>query len=224
MPQPDFRPDNTLDHPADQPVRHVVLVPVKPPAVGKSRLVGPTDVQRRDLATAFALDTVLACLSTPGVARVMVVTDDAAFARELVGLGCDVLPDGPSGHLNTTLELAAAEARRRWPELRPVALCADLPALRSEDLAAALQEAARWPAAFVADAAGLGTTMFSAAHSEFRPRFGPASRQAHLEAGAREVDGDLATLRTDVDDLADLSRARALGVGPHTRRVHLPEA
>ncbi len=49
---------------------YVVLVPVKPPAVGKSRLVGLPDGPRRELAAAFALDTVSACLATPGVGAV----------------------------------------------------------------------------------------------------------------------------------------------------------
>jgi hypothetical protein len=33
-----------------RPTRCVVVVPVKPPALGKSRLVGLTDEQRRELA------------------------------------------------------------------------------------------------------------------------------------------------------------------------------
>ena len=41
---------------------YVVLLPVKPPARGKSRLeVDPA--RRRDLAAAFALDTARACLA-----------------------------------------------------------------------------------------------------------------------------------------------------------------
>ncbi len=46
--------------------RYVALVPVKPPALGKSRLVGLEDDVRRALAAAFALDTVAACAS-PGL-------------------------------------------------------------------------------------------------------------------------------------------------------------
>lgn len=210
---------STLAPASDQ----VLLVPVKSPAIGKSRLVGLDDAQRRDLAAAFAMDTVLACLSTPGVVRVLAVTDDARFARDLAAIGCEALPDGPSGELNTSLSLAAAEAHRRWPALRPVALCADLPALRPEDLAAALGSAAQVSEAFVADAAGVGTTMYSAAFEEFRPRFGIDSRAAHLAQGAQEVQGDLASLRADVDDLADLARARTLGLGPHTRMLPLSE-
>lgn len=195
---------------------YAVLVPVKPPAVGKSRLVGLADDDRRALAAAFALDTVTACLATPCVAQVLAVTDDAHFARDLAAAGCSVLPDGPSGELNTSLALAAAEAHRRWPDLRLAAVCADLPALRPGDLAEALSGAAGWPSAFVADAAGVGTTMYAAAYDGFRPRFGPDSRAAHVAQGAVEVSGALSSLRHDVDDLEDLELARGLGLGPHT--------
>lgn len=193
-----------------------VVVPVKPPARGKSRLVGPPDDRRRDLAAAFALDTVTTCLAAERVGAVLVVTDDVAFAARLGGLGCTAIPDGVSGDLNATLREAAAEARRRWPDLVPAALCADLPALRPDDLDEALGRATAGRASFVADATGMGTTLYTAPYDEFAPRFGEASRRSHLDAGAREIDGDLVTLRRDVDDLDDLGAAAALGVGAHT--------
>jgi len=201
--------------------QYVAVVPVKPPAVGKSRLGLGADL-RRDLAAAFALDTVTACLATDAVAQVLAVTDDAMFARDLAVAGCAVLPDGPSGDLNTSLVLAAAEAQRRWPSLRPVALCADLPALRPEDLAEALATAAAHESAFVADAAGVGTTMYTAIPGAFLPRFGPGSRAAHLAGGAAEIPGLLPSLRQDVDDLVDLARADSLGLGWHTARLEMP--
>ena len=189
---------------------HVVLVPVKPPSVGKSRLVGlPTD-RRRELAGAFALDTASACLATPGVGAVLAVTDDAAFSRDLTALGCEAVPDGAAGDLNACL---------RWPRLSPVAVCADLPALRSADLGSALDALPAGVASFVADAAGTGTTMYAARHEAFDPRFGPESRAVHLTAGAVPVEGDLLSLRQDVDDLDDLRRVLELGVGPRTSRV-----
>lgn len=197
---------------------YVVVVPVKPPAVGKSRL-GLGGERRRELASAFALDTVTACLATPAVVQVLVVTDDAAFARELATAGCAVLPDGTTGDLNASLVQAVAEAHRRWERLRPVALCADLPALRPADLSAALEAAAAHEAAFVTDSAGIGTTMYTAVAGSFLPRFGSESRAAHLEGGAVELPGDLVSLRQDVDDLVDLARAAALGLGPHTSGV-----
>ena len=105
--------------------QYAALVPVKPPARGKSRLVGPDDGTRRALAAAFARDTVAACLAADRVAQVLVVTDDVRLAAELGALGCAAIPDGVTGDLNGTLREAAAEARRRWPGLVGVALCAD---------------------------------------------------------------------------------------------------
>lgn len=199
--------------------QYAALLPVKPPARGKSRLVAPSDEDRRALARAFALDTVAACLATTRVAEVLVVTDDAGFARELGALGCAAIPDGVAGDLNGTLREAAAEARRRWPRLSAVALCADLPALRPEDLDDALARVPPGVGAFVADAARVGTTLYTAPYDAFDPHYGPGSRAAHLEAGAVEVGGLLASLRRDVDDLADLAAAQALGLGPRTAGV-----
>ncbi|MCW2795092.1 2-phospho-L-lactate guanylyltransferase [Nocardioides sp.] len=201
------------------PVQYAVVVPVKPPARGKSRLVGLTDVQRRELAGAFALDTVTACLAATTVGAVLVATDDATFSAELARLGCPAIPDGVASDLNAALRQAAAEARRRWPDLLPVALCADLPALRPEDLDLALGSVAAGETRFVADAAGIGTTLYTAPYDGFDPRFGVDSRAAHLDGGAREITGPLASLRRDVDDLADLRDALALGVGTRTAFV-----
>ena len=196
--------------------RYVALVPVKPPALGKSRLVGLSDAERRDLAAAFALDTVAACLASSSIEQVLVATDDAAFSVELARLGAATIPDGVAMDLNGTLRQSAAEARRRWPELVPVALTADLPAVQAVDLDEALGDLAPGEAAYVADTGGLGTTLYTAAHDAFDPRFGPGSALAHDATGARPVTAPLPRLRRDVDDLEDLAHALALGVGPRT--------
>lgn len=201
----------------DMRPRFVTVVPVKPPTVGKSRLEVADPEHRRALASAFALDTVAACLRTEEVAQVLVATDDAAFARDLHALGCHVMPDGDTNDLNAALGQAAAEAHRRWSHLVPVAVCADLPALLPGDLDAALAHVDATGPAFVADAEGTGTTLYLAPYEKFEPRFGPGSAQAHRTAGALEVPGDLTTLRHDVDDLAGLDVARALGLGPATQ-------
>ncbi|QWZ09042.1 2-phospho-L-lactate guanylyltransferase [Nocardioides panacis] len=207
--------------PSAPTVRFAVLVPVKPPAFAKSRLRDLGDDARRDLATAFAVDTVTAAAACPLVDRVLVVTDDHVLARGLADLGVDVIPDGTSDDLNGTLALAAAEMHRRRPDLRLVALCADLPALRPEELAHALAATPADAMAFVADADGIGTTAVVAPSlALFHPAFGPASRQRHLDAGAHEVDGvDVPTLRRDVDDRDDLVEALRLGVGRSTSLV-----
>lgn len=197
-----------------------VVVPIKPPALGKSRLIGLPDGLRRELATAFALDTVLACLAAKRVGTVLAVTDDVGFARALGDLGCAAIPDGVTGDLNASLREGAAEAARRWPGLVPTALCADLPALRPDDLDEALARVRPGGAAFVADAAGIGTTLYAAARDLFDPQFGGRSRAAHLDGGAVELSGALPSLRRDVDDLSDLAEARLLGLGPHTTALY----
>jgi 2-phospho-L-lactate guanylyltransferase len=193
---------------------YVVLLPVKPPARGKSRLdVDPN--RRRTLAAAFALDTARACLATGSVHAVLAVTDDASFADDLRDAGCETIPDGVADDLNESLRLAAAEARRRWPDVVPVAVCADLPALLPADLEAALSWGSG--ARFVADRDEVGTTLYTAPHDAFHPRFGLHSRRAHRDSGAVEVPGVLASLRLDVDDADALADAQTIGVGAHTR-------
>jgi 2-phospho-L-lactate guanylyltransferase len=196
--------------------KYVALVPVKPPSLGKSRLVGLPDAERRALAAAFALDTVAACVAAEAIVEVLVATDDASFSVELAALGAIAIPDGVAMDLNGTLRQSAAEARRRWPELVPVALTADLPAVRGTDLDAALADVAPGEAAYVADSEGLGTTLYTAAYDAFDPRFGPGSALAHEGTGARPITNPLPRLRRDVDDPSDLDAAIALGVGPRT--------
>jgi 2-phospho-L-lactate guanylyltransferase len=198
-----------------------VLVPVKPPAVAKSRLAGLGDALRTELAGAFAMDTVAAALECPAVGCVVAVTDDHELATALTGLGAHALPDGVAGDLNGTLLQAAAELARRFPGLRPAALCADLPALRADELSRALAEAPDDGTAFVADAQAVGTTLLVASDLGcFEPRFGPGSAAQHRASGAKEVDlPDVASLRRDVDTPADLRAALRLGVGPRTSLV-----
>lgn len=197
----------------------VAIVPVKPPDHGKSRLVGMSEERRIAIATAVALDTMTAALSTPSVEHVLTVTDDAGFAARCAQLGCAVLPDGASD-LNESLRQAAAEAARRWPGLHQVVLCADLPALRPEVLESVLASLPDVPA-FVPDAAGSGTTLYSAPAGQMAPAFGPDSAEAHRAGGAVPMTDqpglpDLAPLRRDVDEPADLAAVLALGVGPYT--------
>lgn len=191
----------------------MVLLPVKSPGTGKSRLVDLADGDRAALAAAFATDVVAACRATPAVAEVVIVTDDLDFAATVPGaLSCA----DPGGGLNAALRHGAATVRRSHAGLRPVALCADLPALDPSDLAAALDLATHSGPCFVADAEGSGTTLYTAAYDGFDPHYGPGSSAAHRDSGAIALSGRLVTLRRDVDDIADLTAAIALGVGRAT--------
>jgi|HubBroStandDraft_6_1064221.scaffolds.fasta_scaffold72373_3 2-phospho-L-lactate guanylyltransferase len=195
-----------------------VVMPVKVLAQAKSRLAGLAGPRRGELALALACDTVTAVLGCDQAARVIVITDDQVAAVALTGLGALVIPDEPRDGLNAALRHGAAHAAARWPDGGTAALSADLPALRPAELGRALRAASAWPTAFVADAAGDGTTLYTAAPGvAFRPAFGLASRARHAAGGAVELDrDDIPGLRRDVDTPSDLRGAAGLGLGPHS--------
>ena len=195
-----------------------VLMPVKVLARAKSRLAGLAGPRRGELALALACDTAAAVLGCEAAARVIVITDDQVAGAALAALGALVVPDEPRDGLNAALRYGAAYASSRWPGSGTAALSADLPALRPSEIGRALRAASAWPSAFVADAAGDGTTLYTAAPQvAFRPAFGLGSRARHAAGGAAQLDLDsIPGLRRDVDTPADLRGAAALGLGPQT--------
>jgi len=206
---------------ADTPFTWSLVIPVKVLAHAKSRLTDLAGARRPELALALAADTVAAAVGCREVATVIVVSDDPAAAAELTGLGARVVPDEPDDGLNPALVHGAAVASALRPGAATGALAADLPALRPAELSRALGAAAGWPEAFVPDAAGSGTTLYTAAPGRsFQPRFGPGSRRRHRSAGVTELDlTDVPGLRRDVDTAADLSSAAGLGLGPRTAAI-----
>jgi 2-phospho-L-lactate guanylyltransferase len=151
----------------------------------------------------------------------------ASHGASLAGTSLDgagpavVLGDlGVQDALNDALRHGATVAARRWPGTGLAALTADLPAVSPAELASALRAAGTvpGPAAFVPDAACVGTTLYAVPPGgAFRPLFGGASRARHAAAGATELDLDVMTgLRRDVDTPDDLREALTLGAGPRT--------
>ncbi|MFD2091352.1 2-phospho-L-lactate guanylyltransferase [Blastococcus deserti] len=205
-----------------------VVVPAKRLDVAKTRL-RPLTAARADagaahqeLVLALLADTVSAALACPAVGAVVVVTDDPAAAGVVRRLGARTVADEPDRGLNPALEHGARQA----PGAAVAALSSDLPALRPEELAAALAAAGRATRAFVADAQGTGTTLLTAVGTDLQPRFGPGSAAAHLAGGARALRGDWPGLVRDVDTEADLRAALLLGAGSCTTAlaVHLGAA
>ncbi|MFJ8000592.1 2-phospho-L-lactate guanylyltransferase [Streptomyces sp. NPDC096310] len=196
-----------------------LVVPLKPLRLAKSRLAVATgDALRPRLALAFALDTVAAVLACSVVRDVAVVTDDPTAAAELSALGARVVPDTPADGLNAALAHGARAVRALRPRAAVAALNADLPALRPAELALVLAAAEPFPRAFLADAAGIGTTLLTAGPGvELNPAFGGPSRAGHLSTGAVEILlAGVDSVRRDVDTGEDLLRAAELGLGPHT--------
>jgi 2-phospho-L-lactate guanylyltransferase len=201
------------------PGRHwCLVVPVKRLDRAKTRLAGRFGDRRRDLALAFAVDTVTAALACPVVDAVLVVTDDEQAADRLVASGAEVTGDDPDAGLNPALVHGAELVARRHPGTRVGTLAADLPALRPDELAVALSRAEGVQRAFVRDAEGTGTTLLLASGAAMlRPSFGAGSAARHALDGAVEIDAaDLPTLRADVDLPGDLRAAAALGLGVAT--------
>jgi 2-phospho-L-lactate guanylyltransferase len=214
-----------------------VVVPVKSLTGAKTRLapeLGPAE--RAALARAFALDTIDAALAAGSVARVVVVSDEPAIELALrESPGVDVVPEvGPRGLAAAIAHgIAVAGVRDDGLDTRPsgatrppvAVLLGDLPAMRSRDLDAALEAAARHPLAFVPDAEGTGTTLATArTRVPFAPHFGADSAARHAAAGfadlvAAHPAAIAPGLRRDVDTAAELGEAVALGVGPHTTQV-----
>ncbi len=200
----------------------MVVLPVKPLARAKSRLARP---DRAALALAMATDTVSAAVASGDeVGAVIVVTDDPRAQAVLRRAGAQVVPDGPDAGLNAALTHGAGVAAHQWPGLGIAALSADLAAVVPEQLGRALRAAARHPRALVADADGTGTVLLTAGPGlALSPAFGPASRAAHVAAGAVDLTGllgsSVAGLRRDVDTADHLAEAIVLGAGPRTREV-----
>lgn len=199
--------------------RWAIVVPVKRLAGAKTRLQVDPDV-RIELALAMAADTVRAAMDCPLTEVVIAVSDDPTATPVLRALGAVVVPDMPDAGLNPALRHGATV-----PEVPAgvgiAAIAADLPALEPGELADLLGASSDHGVVVVADAAGHGTTLLAAtAVDRFRPEFGPGSRARHVAGGAVDLtDTAGRTLRCDVDTLADLVAAQALGLGPESSRV-----
>ena len=189
-----------------------VIIPVKALPNAKSRLAAASSDDRAHarLVTAMRRDTAHAARNAATVARVLVVADRSGDPT------ADLVQTLPG--LNEGLSEAASFAAQRWPTDGIAALVGDLPALHSEELAAALADAADHPRAFVADAAETGTTLLTARPGvPLRPAFGRGSAARHARHAVAVSGGP--GLRTDVDTVEDLSQAELLGFGLSTRSV-----
>jgi 2-phospho-L-lactate guanylyltransferase len=195
------------------PTRWRVVVPVKGGPAAKSRLRVPHGVDRIDLATALALDTVAAAAAAVGQDAVTVVTSDARVTAGLEGLGVEAVAD-PAAGLNAAVTLGLNAVR---PGEAAAVLLGDVPALRPEELSAALALARTHLVALVPDAEGTGSVLLTGRPGvALIPRFGLGSAAAHEAHGAVRLELDLPGLRRDVDDEESLRAALRLGVGRHT--------
>jgi 2-phospho-L-lactate guanylyltransferase len=196
--------------PGEADDRWTVVIPIKGTAAAKSRLGASAE-----LVMAIALDSVEAAL---GAGRVIVVTS-AEVADEFVALGADVLQDAGGGLVAACRQGIAAAG-----STRTAVMLGDVPALRSSELADALELASQHPLAFVPDAEADGTVLIAALDPSLHtPLFGAHSRAAHLAAGYAELPIPANTgLRRDIDTAQQLAAVPVDALGPRTRRALHP--
>lgn len=216
---------------ADDGLSIAAVIALKPVLLAKTRLSGASGELRSRLALAMALDVTRAL--SAAIPNVIVVSDEPQLGPHLlrVGITARVLADpttsGGTTGLNEALEHGAAIADSDIV----VAAVADLPCLRSADVAIVLEEVVstthsgnprrspraprRW---FCPDLSETGTTMLVARCTRLRPMFEGASATRHQRSGALKLTLP-ATARRDVDTPADLRSAADLGLGPHTSEL-----
>lgn len=193
-----------------RPLAWSVIVPVKRFSAAKTRF----GTGRERFAAAFALDTIDVVAETPGVAQIIVVTDEP---RQLeVPAGSTVVDQhtaGLAGALDDALHHVA-------PTTTAIAvILGDLPALTAASLGAVFREAAKYPLAFVPDLDGTGTTMLTGRpDAPFAPQFGEGSAGAHEKSGYVRL-AVPAEARRDVDTQFDLIEALNFGVGRRTAKL-----
>lgn len=193
------------------------MIPLKRIDRAKTRLRASMDGDHDRLVLAMALDTIEAIHASHLVEQVILVTDDPIAGPAAKRIGAIAVPDAPQAGLNAALRHGAEQAGQRRPGTSVAVLGADLPALRTAELDAALIQASFLGRIFVADTAGTGTTLLAAsAGSTLAPAYGPDSAVAHALSGAVGLDGAWPSLRRDVDTAGDLTEAIALGLRRHT--------
>ena len=177
---------------------------------------GPRPTARRELAEAFALDTVAAARRDARWSRRCSWSPTTRRSRRAAASPwAPSVPDGAGDDLNETLVQAAAEVARRWPDAACRWRCAPTcRRLRPDELAAALADgpARRAAGASCADAAGTGTTLFAAPAGALRPAVRRRRRAArHAARAPSRSTRPWPRLRRDVDDPVDLGAALAAG-------------
>ena len=202
------------------------VVPVKPLALAKQRLVPLLSAgERSALAEAMLRDVLAALAGHPQLGGILVVSSDP-FAQALArAAGAVVLDDGPAAGLLPALRRAArtlSDAGRQSMLVLP----ADLPGLTGGDLAQLVQAHGRHRGArgatLVAASHDGGTNALACSPPDALPLcYGPDSFRQHVLAaralglGPRLL--SLPRLARDIDCPADLRAFMAL---PGTARTH----
>lgn len=204
----------------DSPPLVGAVVGLKPMVSAKSRLGTLPEPLRRRIAWTMSVDTLRAL--SAGVDQVLVVSDEPALQSRLsrVGIEVTVVSEPVLVGLNGALLVGAKLLAEAGCD-SVLACVGDLPALQATSVRAVVTASRSHSRCFVADAAGVGTTMLLARGTALDPHFEGRSAAAHRASGAvglgaDSLGGPLADARHDVDTDVDLRAAVVLGLGRAT--------
>jgi 2-phospho-L-lactate guanylyltransferase len=187
-----------------------VLIAVRPPEEGKSRLATVLSADQRNRLNRRLFEHVCGVsLSFLPANRIIIVTRSPDLLAEARERGMHAVAESGSS-LNEALEQGAvfAASLEEGPLLT---LATDLPALRGEDLAAIADALREADVAIAPDHNGCGTNALLMRRPAAIPfRYGANSLQAHIaecgEAGLRYVLIERPGFALDIDTPGDLSR------------------
>lgn len=183
------------------------VVPAKSLAASKSRLL--TSLPRpavEALAAAMLTDVLSALLRVPALARVAVITPDAALAQAARALGAEALLR-PDPGLNPAVDQAAGELAP-GPDDGVLVVLGDVPTATAEDLATLIASLPGRGVALSPSRDGGTTALLRVPRDAIGAHFGRDSaarhRDAALRAGVTFQELALASLAVDVDVSADV--------------------
>jgi 2-phospho-L-lactate guanylyltransferase len=197
-----------------------VLIPVKSPALGKSRLaVLLGERSRRALSLMLLRRSLRVATLFAGAERCVVVSHSEEVLRLAQRRGLQTIREAGHGGLNAAVEQALASLRRDG-EREFLVMATDLPCLRPQDLASVVA-LGRFHACPVvaADRHGSGTNLlFLPVGVRFPLSYGLGSLQRHVAAGERAA-GQARVYRSaqtafDIDTPEDLCRWRSERASP----------
>jgi 2-phospho-L-lactate guanylyltransferase len=193
-----------------------VLIPLRAPGEGKTRLAGALSAGDRAALTGAMLADVVAAVRDAEVERVVVAAGGATAVTAAAALGVEVVPD-PPGVASLDAALAAATSHLgAVAELLVVP--ADLPRLTAADVRAVLTLDAEVVVAPTGDGGTGG--LLRRPGDVLTTSYGPGSAARHERraraAGLRTLTVARRGFADDVDTLVDLRALAAGPVGPCT--------
>lgn len=195
-----------------------VLIPLRSPGVGKTRLSPEVSTEDRARLTAAMLADVVAAVRGAGLDVPTILASGPAAAAAAGALGCPVRLDPPQAGLNAAIEDAAQRLGDRDDVL---VLLADLPLLTSDDVATILE--VDTPIGLAPTSDGGTSALLRRPGRIMTTAFGADSATRHERlADALGLDVTVLTspgLAADLDTMDDLEKLDPASVGPALARV-----